>query len=164
MVHPFGMRSPRDLYDKLLVDAAKLKGMHPHDVFNFFVTAYHMLDWIKEGPAKESPAIAEDLEATLRNNTFVRVCRDFANASKHFRATRYSSKHPPAVLSAVSARSDTTGAITYTRILPTGEMVSKSFDEYGGLIIGTDDGYYTLSEIRDGLLALYAAFFQKHGL
>jgi hypothetical protein len=43
----YGICSPRDLFEKLKIDGAKLSAApNPHDVFNFVVTASSLTEWI----------------------------------------------------------------------------------------------------------------------
>ena len=51
------------------------------NVFNFVVTAYHIVDWIKNSTLGSSVKTAV---RKMRGNPYIAVCRDLANASKHF--------------------------------------------------------------------------------
>jgi hypothetical protein len=69
---------------------AKLKREHERlkaevtgdDLFNFVVTAYHIIDWIKKNPSL--PTTVRDEVEQMYAEAHVAVCRDLANASKHF--------------------------------------------------------------------------------
>ena len=80
----FGLNSFGDLRAKLDRDAAKLKDeeVSADNFFNFVVTGYSMIDWIKNDPAVPLPA--KHAVQSLYGDPWIRICRDLANASKHF--------------------------------------------------------------------------------
>jgi len=41
---PYGFRHPRDLYEKLKRDAARLEEISPDNLFNFMITAWALID------------------------------------------------------------------------------------------------------------------------
>jgi hypothetical protein len=76
----FRLTSAKDLRDKLHRDFAKLAASPTSvdDAFNFFVTAWHILDWqYPERTAKERAEL-RDAEILLG------VCAALANGAKHF--------------------------------------------------------------------------------
>jgi hypothetical protein len=50
-------------------------------VFNFFITAYSLADWVQNDPA--IPDAAKLDLSRLRESRALRVCRDLANSGKH---------------------------------------------------------------------------------
>ncbi|MEP9322366.1 hypothetical protein PPMP20_04385 [Paraburkholderia phymatum] len=52
-------------------------------VYNFFVTAYHVIDYVKEGGSVSR----EELQA-LRTDWMIQYCADVCNKAKHMRLTR----------------------------------------------------------------------------
>jgi hypothetical protein len=147
----YGFRTPRDLYEKLKRDAAKLDDqVNADNLFNFVVTAWHMQDWIKNGPAKSSPAIEADRNR-LRVNEYVQICRDMANASKHFTLT-----YDPTVSSITRE-----GAFTVGRSSVGGPDMVGGLDRY---IIHVDSDRHGVGEVVREVLQLYEAFLTKHGL
>jgi hypothetical protein len=151
MALDYGFRTPRDLYEKLKRDATKLDTqVSADDLFNFAVTAWHMQDWIREGPAKSSPAIEAD-RTKLRGNKYVQMCRDIANASKHFTLT-----YIPTV-SSVSRE----GAFTVGRSSVGGSDMVGGRDTY---IIHAGSDRYGVGEVVREVLQLYEAFLNKHSL
>lgn len=78
-------KTARGLLAKLERDYALMKGEVSSDRFlNFVVTAYSLCDWIKNDPSV--PAAAKvDLQQFRAQRTLL-VCRDVANANKHFEA------------------------------------------------------------------------------
>jgi len=60
----YGLETPEDLFEKIRSDASKLTPMpHPHDVFNFVVTAAVLSEWIfkfhKRHPMVEKISMAK---------------------------------------------------------------------------------------------------------
>lgn len=65
-------------------------------LFNFSVSCYHLVDWVKAYYPNLKPKV-HDL---LNNNKYVNACRDLCNASKHVEldVTKGAySKHPPVI-------------------------------------------------------------------
>lgn len=82
-IETYGLSGPRDLLKKLKRDAALLAEEVTSDrFFNFVVTAYSILDWVKTDPV--SPPAASGALSGMYDDKWIRVCRDLANASKHF--------------------------------------------------------------------------------
>ena len=50
--------------------------------FDLVITAYHITDWVKNDAS--IPAAAKNDIASMYENKYVALCRDIANASKHF--------------------------------------------------------------------------------
>ncbi len=86
----FGLNSFGDLRAKLDRDATKLtdEEVSVDNFFNFVVTGYSMIDWIKNDPAVPLPA-KQDVQS-LYSDPWIRICGDLANASKHFVLTKRS--------------------------------------------------------------------------
>jgi hypothetical protein len=77
----FNLRSARDLLGKVKRDAADLDQQVTSDrFFNFVVTAYSLIDWIKNDPAV--PPSAKKGVGSL--HVKLKVCGELANSSKHF--------------------------------------------------------------------------------
>ncbi len=84
MALTYGFLNSKDLFQKLKRDANALeKECTSDNFFNFVVTAYHLCDWIKKDPS--CPQSSKNDVSYVRQRTCIRVCRDIANASKHFR-------------------------------------------------------------------------------
>ena len=96
----FGLKTPRELFDKLKYDAELLlrereenteeQRLEEFEAFNFFVTAWHLYhDWLKKGKSPDKPTYAlEKIEAASSKFKEVKdVLRDIANGSKHFELT-----------------------------------------------------------------------------
>jgi hypothetical protein len=84
MSHTYGLKTASDLFAKLDRDAKLLReGVSSDRFFNFVVTAYSLVDWVQNDPAVPQPA-KSDLQR-FRSTRVIKICRDLANASKHFR-------------------------------------------------------------------------------
>ena len=80
----FELQTPQDLLRKLRHDFKRL-GKSPMDsfaAFDFFVTAYHMLEWLH--PGKSNKSKREQLESS---NNLLQTVSHLANGAKHFQAT-----------------------------------------------------------------------------
>jgi hypothetical protein len=74
------LSSARDLFGKLNRDAALLNQEVTTDrFFNFVITGYSLIDWVK----KDSAFASTDVQA-LYSNQWLKICGELANASKHF--------------------------------------------------------------------------------
>jgi hypothetical protein len=51
------------------------------DVYAFFVTCFHLKDWLKNDPA--ASASASDVESFVADSAALSICADLANGSKH---------------------------------------------------------------------------------
>ena len=109
----YGISKPRDLFDKLVVEGNKInENPHPYDLFNFFVTAAVLNEWVRKYYSQH--LVIKSLEDALHNknseklpietiawitdktclpNRFgermhvynaLKICWDIANASKHY--------------------------------------------------------------------------------
>lgn len=77
------LKSPHDLLRKVQHDFRRMQAA-PADVyaaFDFFVSAYHLLDWVH--PNDEAGRLAEETKQPL-----LQVCSHIANGAKHFEATK----------------------------------------------------------------------------
>jgi hypothetical protein len=84
----FGIFSIRDLFAKLQRDAAHLDQEVTSDGFyNFVVTGYSMIDWVKNDPIVPHGAKAPAVVKSLYDDKSLRVCGDLATACKHFAFT-----------------------------------------------------------------------------
>jgi hypothetical protein len=85
----FGLSSVRELFAKLKRDANLLDAEVTSDrLFNFVVTGYSMIDWVRNDPSVPASAKAENEVNLLRVDPWLKVCGDLATACKHFSFTR----------------------------------------------------------------------------
>jgi hypothetical protein len=78
----FELQTPADLLAKLRHDYQRLKDS-PTDTyaaFDFFVTGYHMLDWVYPNDKKKQ-------EQEEKASVLLQICSHIANGVKHFHAT-----------------------------------------------------------------------------
>ena len=109
----YGISKPRDLFDKLIAEGDKInENPQPYDLFNFFVTAASLNEWIIKYYSKHSAVMC--LKEALENKSIekipdetatwladksclpngfeeqmhvynaLKICWDIANASKHY--------------------------------------------------------------------------------
>jgi len=80
------LKSVSDYWKKLLFDYTELKkrDKDTYIAFNFFVTAYHLLDWVFEGNYS-------DERTELNKVPILKICNHIANGIKHFEPKRHSS-------------------------------------------------------------------------
>ena len=73
------LRNVKDYWKKLLFDFDHLRENeeHTYTAFNFFVTAYHLIDWIFEGQKSEE-------RTELHQKPLMKLCSHIANGAKHF--------------------------------------------------------------------------------
>jgi len=80
----FALRTPRDMLEKAHREHARLAAeLNIDNVFNFFVTAYHIQDYVRK-TAAVPPAI---LDAFLQDQD-IKDSRDLCDKGKHLRLTR----------------------------------------------------------------------------
>lgn len=91
--HFFELFSPRDMLDKAKREANRMAAdlNNIDHIFNFFVTAYHIQDYIKS--AKAAPAA--DCKNLLATPDF-EMCRFLCNKGKHLKLDDKSIKHQDA--------------------------------------------------------------------
>lgn len=80
----FGLKTPRDLMAKLESDFARVQAnsADPFAIYDFFVTAWHLVEW-KHPPKAEAAAH----QALLDRAPVLRVCEHLAVGAKHFEPT-----------------------------------------------------------------------------
>jgi hypothetical protein len=80
----YGLESASDLFAKLERDAKLLEDEVTSDRFlNFVVTAYHLCEWVEKDNGVGEVAKG-DVRDNIRETECIKICRDLANASKHF--------------------------------------------------------------------------------
>ena len=80
----FELRTPRDMLEKSKRERVKLcKQIDIDNVFNFFVTAYHIRDYINKSDVLPQTKIEEFFK-----DSDLRACRDLCNQGKHMTLTR----------------------------------------------------------------------------
>jgi hypothetical protein len=144
----FEIASPRDLLDKAKRDYEKMKADTSTDtVFNFFVTTYHLVDYVKALGTVGNSAIDQ-----LYANADFKMCQFLCNKGKHIKlrsSEPYEAKHQPAI--------------------PGGTLGSfvLGVDRLGGLErFVLLDGAQEINVIELGtrLIDKWEAFFATHGI
>lgn len=81
----FSLQKPQDLLKKLEYDYQRIikNPLDTYAVFDFFVTAEHIVDWLYPS---SSPTDKRNRER-LRRKLPLQICSQIANGSKHFEAT-----------------------------------------------------------------------------
>jgi hypothetical protein len=76
-----GLKTPQDLLRKVRHDFGRLKAepMNEYAAFDFFVSSYHMLDWLH-------PSDKASKEAEENSTPLLQICSHLANGAKHFEA------------------------------------------------------------------------------
>jgi hypothetical protein len=76
----WSLDSAQQLLGKLAIDLGRMKAQpyDPFPAFDFFVTAYHMCDWLEPANAKARGALKVD--------PLVRIAGHLATRAKHFRS------------------------------------------------------------------------------
>ena len=145
----YGFQTPRDLLEKLGRDAALLRReVTPDSLFNFVVTAWSLADWVTNTNA----ALRGDVDATLRSDLYLRVCRDLATHSKHYTVTPKSFSPP-----VVSGVDQVSGAFDPAAFQPSAFAT-------GGFLVQVGGDKYLMEVVIDRVLKLYEDFFTAHGL
>ena len=149
---PGSLRSAADLFQKLRRDAALLEQEVTSDrFFNFVVTGYSLIDWIKHDPSVASGAKTETEVQTLYADYWLTLCGDVAMAAKHFKLTR---------------RSPTASHVSAKRGYGLGGYGKGGYgvgEEQ--IIVHLPNGTtHSLSELVEGVLGAWMGFFKRHRL
>lgn len=83
----YNLSCPYDLLEKLRVDVKLFeKQATSYLFFNLVITGWHIRDWIKNN--ESIPKDAQEAAKRMRNDRYISICRDLANASKHFKLNK----------------------------------------------------------------------------
>ncbi|AOS84391.1 hypothetical protein BIU88_09770 [Chlorobaculum limnaeum] len=152
MALTFGLTSIRDLHAKLQRDAATLDEEVTSDsFFNFVVTGYSMIDWVKNDPSVSSAAKVPAIVESLYNDHWLKVCGDLATASKHFTLT----KRTPITSSASSLSGFGVGRF--------GKGVYGVGEESIEVCLNDGTSFHCLDMVQ-GVLSSWQTFFSIHGI
>lgn len=76
----YNLSCPYDLLEKLRVDVKLFeKQATSYLFFNLVITGWHIRDWIKNN--ESIPKDAQEAAKRMRNDRYISICRDLANAS-----------------------------------------------------------------------------------
>ncbi len=146
------LRSAADLLQKVRRDAALLDQEVTSDrFFNFVVTAYSLIDWIKHDPTVPIAAKTPAAITALRADQWLLLCGDAATGAKHFKRTR---------------RIPTAAKVSVASGYGMGRYGKGKFgvgEEH--ITVHMPDGrVYGALELVRGVLDTWVAFFSRHGL
>lgn len=80
----FELRTPRDIFEKAKREYARLEQEYSIDhVFNFFVTIYHIQDYIRK-----SGSVKQHVLDSFLSNQELKDSRDLCDKGKHMRLTK----------------------------------------------------------------------------
>jgi hypothetical protein len=148
----YGLKTPRDMFEKLRREHARLKAQVTSDnLFNFVVTAYHIRDWVKKHPA--ATQAAKNNARSLYSNTYIGVCRDLTNASKHYVLFEDYRDQVTEKVSAISAYGSGRFGV--------GDFGS---DEESIVVVLRNGTRMDALDLAQNVVDLWEQFFQKHRL
>jgi len=148
----YGLKAPRDMLEKLNREHTQLKKEVSRDtLFNFVVTAYHITDWIKNDPSVSTTA--KDELRSMYTNTYIAVCRDLANASKHFALDKNYKGLVTAKTSAISGY----GVGRYGK-------GGYGVGEESIVVVLNDGQRFDALSLAQGVVDAWNGFFVKHAL
>ncbi len=150
MALTFGLNSVRDLFAKLQRDAYLLEEEVTTDrFFNFVVTGYSMVHWIRNDPSV--PQAAKTQYGNLHKDYWLSICGDIANACKHFTLT--------------SIKSDAKSA-TSTQGYGLGRYSKGNYNEgEESILVQLGNGTtYICLELVQNVLYTWEKFFSTHGI
>jgi hypothetical protein len=152
MSQTFGFSNIHDLFAKLERDAAALDEEVTSDrFFNFVVTAYSLIDWVKNDPTVPALAKRKFLVDKLYKDQWLKVCGDLATACKHFELLL----RVPITSSATSMQGFGVG-----RYGKGGYGVGEE-----GIKVTLNDGTtFQCQDFVNGVLTTWKTFFSVHGV
>ena len=119
--------------------------------FNFVVTGYSLIDWIKHDPTVPASAKEQIQIDALYTDTWLKVCGDLATAAKHFKFTI----RVPEMSSASSSSGYGMGRF--------GKGGFGVGEESINIVLNDGTSYNGLDFLQ-GVLSSWDAFFLKHGI
>ena len=112
-----------------------------------------MIDWVKNDPSV--PPCAKGDVQTLYSDTWLKVCRDLANASKHFELKPNSRNRPPVTADASSSSGFGVGRFGKGEFGIGEESIEIELNT------GTT---FQCAELVNGVIASWQTFFAAHGI
>lgn len=147
-----GLTSAVDLFHKLQRDVGRLNNeITSDDLFNFVITGYSLIDWVKHDTSLPAFARTSDEIDRLHKEPWLKVCGDLATASKHYTLTR----RKPVVISAESQRGFGVGRF--------GQGAYGVGEEAIEIRIN-NNSEWTALEFACGVLQAWLQFFERHGV
>ncbi len=146
----YGLQNGRDLFEKLKRDAALLEKEVSRDhFFHFVITAYHLCEWLEHDSAIHKK-VKSDL-VNIRKEKSIAVCRDIANASKHYKLNKnYKNLVTDSADSSQGYGMGRYGAGAYG-------VGEEQID-----IVLSDGTKLNALELKNNVIVLWKGFFSKH--
>lgn len=147
---PGRIATAADLFAKLKRDAALLADEVTSDrLFNFTVTGYSLIDWVKHDPAVPIEAKQSRIVEALYKDEWLRVCGDIATAAKHF---------------TLLTRRPITEQVESQQGFGVGRYGSGPFGvgEEQIVIQLSDGSAYSALQLVDGVMGTWARYFDTH--
>lgn len=148
----FGLATTKDLFAKLQRDAVALNDEVTSDrLFNFVVTGYSMIDWIKNDPSVPATAKSKSIRDSLHGDSWLKICGDLANAVKHF---------------TLATRKPVTSSAATSQGYGVGRYGKGGFgfgEESIELVLNDGTSFHCLDLVQ-GVLTTWQSFFTTHGM
>lgn len=146
------MTSAVDLFHKLLRDIGRLnKEITSDDFFNFVITGYSLIDWVKHDTSLPATARTSEEIDGLHKEPWLKVCGDLATSSKHYTLTT----RKPVVTNAESQQGFGKGRYG---------KGAYSVGEEAIEIRINNNSEWTALEFACGVLQAWLQFFERHGI
>jgi hypothetical protein len=153
MTLALGFQSVRDLAEKLERDATEMReqGVSADRLFDFVLTAYSMIDWVRNDAKLPDSARRQGAIDGLYADRWLKICGDLATAAKHFTLT----SRKPIVSGTTTAQGFGIGRFGMGAF-GTGEQVIQIEIEGAGLLDALD--------LVDGAIESWKNFRRTHGI
>ncbi|OAE52894.1 hypothetical protein A7J71_18180 [Achromobacter insolitus] len=150
----FGLHSAYDLLNKLGRDWNKLEAStNPDTLFNFFVTAWSIHDWVKE----ERPDLVDALNTIYGSTGPLFYCREIGNKAKHFRLrNNRTNEHPDPTSTIASVGAFASQGLNDVDVNG-GRLQWQLY--YADRLVIEDAVAYALSSVHE-----LVDFFKRHGI
>ncbi|AFY84110.1 hypothetical protein [Oscillatoria acuminata] len=148
----FDFNSVSQLFEKLKRDASLLDEEVTSDrLFNFVLTGYSMIDWVKNGPSVPESATEDSEVQSLYTDQWLKICGDLATACKHVRLTR---------------RTPITSSATSVSGFGRGRLGQGSFGNgEESITVELNDGTtFDCCELVQGVLETWKTYLLTHGI
>lgn len=140
----FQLQTPRDMLEKTKREHARLSTSFDIDhVFNFFVSAYHISDYIKK-----TNAVPQKIIDTFLSDADIQACHDLCDKGKHMRLTKRTD--PQTVI--------WSGCLGGA---PLGALPLRGGDKW---VVFVDDKQFDVEWLAQRVLDKWVTFFEQNGL
>jgi hypothetical protein len=144
----FELRTPRDMLDKAHREHERIKqALNIDNVFNFFVTANHIRDYIRK-----TNSVPQSVLDTFSQDQDIKDCADLCDKGKHLRLTRHDRIDP--------ATDTHRGSAIVGRAIVGRAIVGSA----GRWAMSSGGRLVFVEELAERLMQKWDAFFAQHGL